>query len=400
MIRSAVSIFLLAVLGVFFFSCLPSAQKVEEKETAKIPTSSIQKITESGKLRISILFDTAKYVGVHAYPNNFQIDLLTFLAKDLKVKPEFSIHRTSEYSYEILKNREVDVVSNKIPVAEMHSLNFGLIFPFTSKRITQPFYYSISNLTDKLKELDVFHHHDSLSVIHHEWVWAVNPDGDDLELYVSEWVKKFMKSKDYRVLREKYVHHTASAKHLKKYRKLRSVGKLTEFKDLIIRESNGSGIDWRLVASIIHQESKFNPDAISPGGAMGLMQLVKATTVLYKVNNPFDPQENVRAGIQLLMQLNKLFAEKIKDDDERMWFVVASYNAGSGHIEDARQLAKKYEKDPAIWLDNVEYYLKMKANPEYYKDKVVRWGYCRGSHTADFTNEVMDRFFQYKATFP
>jgi membrane-bound lytic murein transglycosylase MltF len=384
----------------FFFSCLPSPEKQEEKLSSVVSVSSLQKISESGKLRISIFFDTAKYIGVHIYPNNFQIELLTFLARDLKVKPEFSIHRTSEFAYMTLKNNEVDLISNKIPVAEMRSLNFGLIYPFSSRRITQPFYNSISNLTGKLKELDVFHHHDSLSSIHQEWIWAVNPEDDDLELYVSQWVKKFMKSKDYKVLREKYVHHTASATHLKKYRKLRSVGKLTEFKDLIIRESNGSGIDWRLVASIIHQESKFNPDAKSPGGAMGLMQLVKATTNLYKVKNPYDPQENVRAGIQLLKQLDKLFADKIEDDDERMWFVVASYNAGSGHIEDARQLAKKYGKDPAIWLDNIEYYLKMKSNPEYYKDKIVRWGYCRGSHTADFTNEVMGRFFQYKATFP
>jgi membrane-bound lytic murein transglycosylase MltF len=400
MIRSSVSILLLAVLGVLFFSCVPSTEKQEEKQSSVVSVSSIQKIKESGKLRISILFDTAKYVGVHAYPNNFQIDLLTFLAKELKVKPEFSIHLTSEYSYKILKNREVDLISDKIPVAEMKSLKFGLVFPFSSRRITQPLIYSLSDITDKLKAFDVFHYHDSLTAIHQEWVWAVNSESDDLELFVSEWVKKFMKSKDYRVLREKYVHHTASATHLKKYRKLRTVGKLTEFKDLIIKESSGSGIDWRLVASIIHQESKFNPYAVSPGGAMGLMQLVRATTKLYKVKNPFDPQENIRAGIQLLMQLDKQFADKIENLDERMWFVVASYNAGSGHIEDARQLARKYGKDPRIWLDNVECYLKMKANPEYYKDKVVRWGYCRGSHTADFTNEVMDRFFQYKATFP
>jgi membrane-bound lytic murein transglycosylase MltF len=398
--RILLSIILLAVLGVFFFFYLFSHRNTEKKLAVEISVSSFQKIKESGKLRVSILFDTAKYIGSNKIPNDLQIELLTFLAKDLNVQPEFSIHNSAEYSYKTLKIGEADLISNRIPVAKMQSLRFGLIFPFSSKRIAKSFYYPISEITEMLKKFDVFHQTDSLAMIHQEWIWAVNTESDDLELFVIQWAKKFMKSKSYKVLREKYVHKTELDKHRKKYRKLRSVGKLTEFKELIIRESNGSGIDWRLVASIIHQESKFNPDAISPGGAMGLMQLVRATVKLYKVNNPYDAQENVRAGIKLLMHLDNQFGDKIEDYDERMWFVVASYNAGSGHIEDARQLAKKYGKDPAIWADNVESFLKMKENPEYYKDKVVRWGYCRGVHTVNFTNEVMERFFQYKATFP
>jgi len=174
---------------------------------------------------------------------------------------------------------------------------------------------------------------------------------------------------------------------------------LSEYKELIQQLSESSGIDWRLVASLAYQESKFNPDAVSPGGAMGMMQLVRATARLYKVNDPFDARQNLQGGIKLLMQLDREFSD-IEDDEQRMWFIVASYNCGAGHIQDARKLAKKYNRDPDIWDDNVAYFLKMKSEPEFYKDKVVRWGYYRGSHTTTFANEVMERYFQYKATYP
>lgn len=381
-------------------ACHSSPKEKTDVKVSENNFTPLERIKERGTLKISILYDTARYIGNGRYPNNFQMEIFDNLAIELGVKVQFTVHHNYEGSLIGLTKGEYDLLSNRIPVAEMRSLGMGLVFPFSAKKNTRKLTYPLVELTDRLKEFNLFHQNSSIDDLQHEWGWMVSNRESDFKTYVGIWMTKFVKTKKYRDLKEKYTLKSQAAKHRKKYKKLRSVGKLSEYKEMIIKESEGSGIDWRLVASLANQESKFNPDAISPGGAMGLMQLVRATTKLYNVSDPYDPQQNLRAGIKMLMQIDKEFAGEIEDDEERLWFVVASYNAGTGHIADARKLARKYGRDPNVWEDNVDYYLKLKSDPEYYKDKVVRWGYCRGSHTVNFTREVMDRYFQYKATFP
>ncbi len=398
--RFLISIILLIGLTLHFQACQPSRDEKSKELPPEISGTVLDKIKKQGLLKISVLYDTAQYLASGRYPNNFQMEIFENLARELGVEAQFSVHQSYEYSFPGLRNGDWDIISNRMPVAEMRSLSFGQVFPFSTKHNSRKLTYPLVELTDRLKELDLFHQHADGNNLHQEWVWMFDDRESDLGVYAGVWIRKFVKTKKYRELKEKYTPKTEASKHRKKYRKLRSVGKLSEYKELIIKESEGSGLDWRLVASLVNQESKFNPDAISPGGAMGLMQLVRATAKLYKVNDPYDPKQNLSAGIKMLMQIDKEFADDIEDDEERMWFVVASYNAGTGHIVDARKLTQKYGRDPNIWEDNVEYYLKLKSEPEYYRDKVVRWGYCRGNQTAKFAHEVMERYYQYKATFP
>ena len=90
------------------------------------------------------------------------------------------------------------------------------------------------------------------------------------------------------------------------------------------------------------------------------------------------------------------FEEKVPDSTERIKFVLASYNVGLGHIFDAMRLAEKYDLDSQKWKDNVAEMILKKSYPEYYRDDVVYYGYCRGSETYKYVNEIYSRFEHYQ----
>jgi membrane-bound lytic murein transglycosylase F len=150
-----------------------------------------------------------------------------------------------------------------------------------------------------------------------------------------------------------------------------------------------------LLAAIIYQESRFIVDDESWAGARGLMQLMPETAKRFGATNPDDPRQSIRAGVNFLKYLDKYWAKTIMDPDERLKFVLASYNAGLSHIIDARELTVKYKKDPTQW-DNVEYYLLQKSNPEFYRDPVVMAGYCKCEEPVNYVKNVLDRFEEYQ----
>jgi membrane-bound lytic murein transglycosylase F len=100
--------------------------------------------------------------------------------------------------------------------------------------------------------------------------------------------------------------------------------------------------------------------------------------------------------VQFIQWLNERFRESIPDEEERTRFILAAYNIGYGHIQDARRLAEKNGKDPNLWVGNVDVWLLKKSDPEYYNDQVVKYGYARGIETYNYVKEVLDRYEHYK----
>jgi len=118
----------------------------------------------------------------------------------------------------------------------------------------------------------------------------------------------------------------------------------------------------------------------------------------YGIDSLSSPEDQIKAGVQFIKLLDKQFESKIADKGERTKFVLASYNAGIAHVYDARRLAEKYNKDPNLWEQNVDYYLLNKSKPKYYNDSVVKYGYCRGTEPYNFVYDILDRYEHYKNT--
>jgi membrane-bound lytic murein transglycosylase F len=172
-------------------------------------------------------------------------------------------------------------------------------------------------------------------------------------------------------------------------------GQISKYDGLIKQHAEKLNWDWRLLASMIYQESRFDPGNVSWAGAVGLMQLIPETAELYGAQDPFDPVDNIGAGTRYLNWLENIFSE-VPDTTEQTKFVLASYNAGQGHVFDARRLAEKYGKDPNVWDDHVGYYMLKKTNPKFFNDEVVMHGYCRGQEPYNYVNEILERYEHYR----
>ena len=99
-----------------------------------------------------------------------------------------------------------------------------------------------------------------------------------------------------------------------------------ELTPLIDRAAQQHQVDTKLLRGVIEQESGFHACAVSPKGAKGLMQLMPATIEQFKVDDPFDPHQNIEAGATFLQQL----LEKYKGD---LKLALAAYNAGPGNVD-------------------------------------------------------------------
>ncbi len=171
--------------------------------------------------------------------------------------------------------------------------------------------------------------------------------------------------------------------------------KLSPYDDLIKQGADKLGWDWRLLAAVVYQESKFNPTDESWAGARGLMQLMPETAKRFGATDLKDPKQSLKAGVNYLMYLEKYWTRRIPDQQERLKFVLASYNAGLAHILDARKLCKKYGRNEALWMD-VQYFLLKKSDPKYYRDPLVTAGYCKCEEPVDYVQVVLERFEEYK----
>lgn len=232
-----------------------------------------------------------------------------------------------------------------------------------------------------------------------EVAWATRPGSDSLLAMINQWAEEFIQSRTYRNIFRRYFVNQKAA-HLRDAR-FHSVkgGQLSPYDDLIKKHSQDGPWDWRLVAALIYEESRFNPRARSWAGAAGLMQLMPVTARRFGVQNIYSPKEQLRGGIAFIQYLHEKLPEEITDPTERTKFILASYNIGMTHILDAYNLALKYGEDPTQWK-TAEKYLLLKSQPKYYNDPVVRAGYARGRETVRFVRNVMNRYHHYRSILP
>jgi membrane-bound lytic murein transglycosylase F len=230
---------------------------------------------------------------------------------------------------------------------------------------------------------------------HQNMGWAIRKGSDELLAELNSWMSDFLTSKRFKIIYAKYFQNSKSGEiQSSDYYAINS-GKISPYDEIIKHYSEKLGWDWRLLASMIYQESRFKNNTTSWAGAFGLMQLMPSTAKRYGVNANSSARDQIRAGTDFISWLLKQFND-VPNDSERVKFVLAAYNIGPGHIIDARNLTRKNGGDPNQWEGSVESYLLRKSDPAYYNDPVVKFGYCRGNETYRYVNEVLERYEHYK----
>jgi len=226
--------------------------------------------------------------------------------------------------------------------------------------------------------------------------WAVQKESDSLRYFLNMFIENTMNKRWYANLYNKYYRNPRTAKYINSDYLSINASKISSYDETIKKYSKEIGWDWRLLASVIYQESRFNPEVRSWAGAHGLMQLMPSTAERFGITNSSSSSQNIRGGTKFIAWLDKQLKTSVPDSTERVKFILASYNVGLGHIYDAIRLAKKNGKDTTKWDDNVAYYLLHKSNPKYYRDPVSRHGYCRGSEPFNYVSDVIERYNEYK----
>jgi membrane-bound lytic murein transglycosylase F len=145
-----------------------------------------------------------------------------------------------------------------------------------------------------------------------------------------------------------------------------------------------TGLNWRMLAALGYQESRWRPAAVSPKGAQGVMMLMPQTATKMGVKNVFSPDENILAGSRYLAYMKERIPKRIRDPD-RTLLAMAAYNMGIGHLEDARIITQMRKKNPDSWAD-VRANLPRLSDPAWHKR--VKRGYANGRETMEFVERV------------
>lgn len=227
--------------------------------------------------------------------------------------------------------------------------------------------------------------------------WGVRKNADTLRHSLNKWINKMKETTEYYTIYDKYFRSTKTSKaRLRSKHFSMSSDRISPYDSLIKEAAKEIGWDWKLLAAQISKESEFNPRAKSWAGAMGLMQLLPINAKEYGVRRIYNPAQNIMGGKKHLSWLQGVWRPLIADSLERKKFILASYNVGLGHVQDAVRLSKKYGKDTLLWDGNVAEFILKKTRSKYFNDPVVKYGYCRGEEPVEYVEDILTLYQQYQ----
>lgn len=226
--------------------------------------------------------------------------------------------------------------------------------------------------------------------------WALRAGNPRLLAAANEFLDRAYRGTFYNVIYAKYF---TDRDRIRRYQAQRiDLGdaggrRLTPYDDLIQEYAARHELDWRLIAAQIFHESSFDPDARSWSGAVGLMQILPRTARQVGVTGDLThPETNIRAGVRYLDWLRARFEEELSVQD-RTWFTLAAFNAGAGHVRDARRLAARLGLDPDRWFDNVETAMLRLSQRQHFRH--ARFGYVRGWEPVEYVRRIRERYQAY-----
>lgn len=405
----------------FYTSCgdepKPTVHGVFDDDSTSVDfVYDLDDIQNGGELIVLTLYGPDTYFEFRGEEFGNQFRLAQAFAKSIGVNARVNICKTQKEIIKKLLSGEGDVVAYDMPV---DSLNHNLIFCGKER---------LGLFLDSLAIVE----HDKSIKVDGQVGWVVRSSSPDLAKRLDEWIdandnKKLLALSQPRIPKVNDKRHytayysdeyfpdvpyfddypgnsySSSSSYTSTYAGSYSYnggsysnGTISRFDELFKRYAPICGLDWRLLAAMAYNESSFNPNAVSYMGAMGLMQLMPSTARQYGVNNPFDPEQCVKGAAKLMSNLLAYYSS-VPNPDERINFALAAYNAGQGHVDDARRLAQKRGRDHNIWKNNVDEFVLYMSNPEYFNDPVVKYGYFRGGETYNYVNYIRSDWDRYRS---
>ncbi|KII76871.1 membrane-bound lytic murein transglycosylase MltF [Vibrio renipiscarius] len=213
---------------------------------------------------------------------------------------------------------------------------------------------------------------------------------DDESLYamVIEFFGHLKQSGELAQLEEKYIGHIGTFDYVDTRAFIRALDKTLPKWSTLFKQYSEE-FDWRLIAALAYQESHWNPIARSPTGVRGMMMLTLPTAKSVGVTNRLDPEQSVKGGVEYLRRMVARIPDSV-EQHEKIWFALASYNVGYGHVMDARRLTKKQGGNPDQWAD-VKERLPLLRQAKYHRQ--TRYGYARGDEAKNYVENIR-RYYQ------
>lgn len=322
----------------------------------------LAQVQASKVLRVGLAIDGAGYFTHRGAEVGFHFDAMQALATQLEVRLEVVGTESATALPNLLDSGRVDAVIVPQSAASGHLATS----PITMNE-------DILLLLDQVELLVV----------------AVRRNAPKLGRAIDAWVAKRRDSEAMNSLVDKYFPKQAMADEAAPT----SAGKaLSPYDSFAQKYSSQYGLDWKFITAQMWQESRFNPKAKSWVGALGLMQVMPKTGEEIGILPLDDAEKGLHAGIKYMKKMTARVPKEVSPD-ERLNFALAAYNAGYGHVIDARKLASDLGLNPNVWFGNAEEGLKLLEKKEYAQK--ARYGYCRAKETVGYVRKIRDQARKY-----
>ena len=219
-------------------------------------------------------------------------------------------------------------------------------------------------------------------------VWAVRSGKFSHIKEINLWLGHYMSLPEYDSLKDRFFRSYnpyPKAEHGIRTRRI------SPYDSLIRKYAATMGWDWRMLAAVIYQESRFSINSMSSRGAAGLMQVMPSTASHYEVSDLLDPEQNIMAGTEHLKRLQRRYRNSDISPEEQIKFVLGAYNAGEGRIDDCRSFAAGINLDNTKWDDIVKAIPEMRK-PELVQSSSLRFGCFNGTETIRYVDSVLDHY--------
>lgn len=432
----------LIVVSVLSILTVVSIVKIYIDENTEEPSEIIirdyNEIKESGILNVALSENATEYCIFNANPRGFQLETLNDFATAHGIELNVIIANTEKEAEKLLAEEKCDIIVKHTAQSDSCSseplINSNLIILSRTKKISDTLYiigmqnFCIKNQGRTIISIDSISSErlarkvasgeitsaicdsalaltyqkayprleiDTSICLSRQIRWKTRPESKVLLDSINSWLSRERETKHFKLRHEiyySYININVSRKYYSG-----NNGQISAYDDLIKRHSKKLGWDWRLIASLICEESRFIPDISNPSGAYGLMQLMPSAYQKFAHDSAdiSNPDVQMAAGIKHVAYLKKRTPEAITDTSVIVRYVLMGYNAGHGHSEDAYALAQKYTGNPNSWK-NLALYMEHLNDREFYTDPEVKCGKYKGSRTVKFTNNVIDRYKHYR----